>query len=74
MINCANENCNKNPFDSPNMVPWGCDGDACCNEHCYQEARKQMDHFCSHILTDDKRFSSWLVVPGIELKDISSEK
>jgi len=63
MARCVNENCDKDPFDSPNTVFWGLDGDACCNQHCYDEARKQMDHFCSAVLPDDKALSSWLGVP-----------
>lgn len=62
MARCVNENCNNNPTNSPNAVPWGCDFDLACNQHCYDEARKQMDHFCGNILTNDKKFASWLGV------------
>jgi hypothetical protein len=43
MSRCVNENCNNDPFDKPGFIPWGCDFDAACNQHCYDEARKQMD-------------------------------
>jgi len=59
-MRCMNEKCNKNPFDSPNMMVFSIDGDMCCNQQCYDEARKQMDYFCSTILPDDEKFAEWL--------------
>lgn len=63
MAKCVNENCNKNPFDNPNWVPWGFDFDACCDQNCYEEARKQMDNFCENILPDNKKLAVYLGVP-----------
>lgn len=63
MPKCVNENCNKNPFDSPNWVPWGCDFDACCNQECYDEARRQMDYLWGYVAQDDDRFNTYLGVP-----------
>ena len=63
MIRCVNENCDKNPIESPDRVVWGCYGDFACNQECYDEARKQMDHFCSVTLADDRLFAEWLGVP-----------
>jgi len=63
MVRCVNENCKNDPLDSPDRVRWGCDGDVACNQHCYDEARKQMDYFCGTILTDDNRFAAWIGVP-----------
>lgn len=74
MIRCVNENCDKNPMDSPNKVLWGCDGDFCCDQHCYNEARKQMDHFCSTVLTNDSSFASWMGVPEEWVKTENSNK
>ena len=62
-MKCVNENCSKDPFDSPDWVPWGCDFDAACNQYCYNEARKQMDYFCGVTLKDNHRFTNWLGVP-----------
>ena len=63
LMKCVNEECNKNPYDSPDWVPWGCDFDACCNQSCYEKARQQMDYFCRNILPDDSKLSKWLGVP-----------
>lgn len=63
MITCVNENCNKNPFDNPNWVPWGCDFDACCNQHCYGEALKQMDNLWGVIARDDHLYAQHMGVP-----------
>lgn len=65
-MKCVNENCDKDPMDSPDWVPWGLDFDACCNQHCYDEARKQMDYFCRSVLTSDTRFAAWLGIPENE--------
>ncbi|MHA2279664.1 MAG: hypothetical protein ACXAC5_02055 [Promethearchaeota archaeon] len=64
MSKCVNQNCANDPSLSSDKVWWGCDGDLVCNQHCYYEARKQMDHFCSVILTDDAKFEKWM---GISL-------
>ncbi len=58
-MKCVNENCQKDPIDSPIRVLWGCDGDAACSQECYAAARKQMDHFCSVILKDDQKLEEW---------------
>lgn len=63
MAHCVNWDCDKDPFDSPDRILWGCDGDFCCNQECYNAARRQMDYFCSTVLPDDKRFAAWLGVP-----------
>jgi hypothetical protein len=59
MAKCVNRNCHNDPFDSPNMMSWGSDFDSVCNQHCFDQARKQMDEEfgCSsvpHILTSKK--------------------
>ena len=59
-MNCVNEKCKKDPMDSINPVIWGLDGDFACCQKCYDEARKQMDYFCSVTLNDDKKFEEWL--------------
>ncbi len=74
MGRCVNENCNKDPYDSPNWVTWGCDFDACCNQECYDAARKQMDRFCSVTLQSDKLFSAWLGVPEEWVKTDKSKE
>ena len=63
MGRCVNENCSKDPMKSMDKVLWGCDGDWACNQHCYDEARKQMDYFCGTVLTNDRKFANWLGVP-----------
>ena len=69
MSRCVNEKCDKDPYDSPGKtVFWGVDGDACCNQECYDEARKQMDHFCSVTLADDSKFAAWIGVPVEDIK------
>jgi len=42
---------------------WGCDGDWACNQKCYDEARKQMDHLCSVTLQSDQLFEEWFLAP-----------
>jgi len=61
-MKCVNEKCGKDLSNRSNYVWWGCDGDACCDQHCYNEARRQMDHFCRVTLKDDRAFSDWLGV------------
>ncbi len=63
MSRCVNENCNKDPMKSPNKVMWGCDADFCCDQACYDAAKRQMDHFCSVTLKDDGKFAAWMGVP-----------
>lgn len=63
MARCINENCKNDPMDSPNRVAWGCDFDMACNQQCYDEACKQRDHFFNNVITDDRKFASWLGVP-----------
>ena len=58
MGRCINENCKNDPVDSLDRVNWGCDFDLACNQHCHDEARKQMDYFCGTALTDDSRFAN----------------
>jgi hypothetical protein len=74
MARCVNENCSNDPMNSPNKVFWGCDGDMCCNQHCYDQACEQMDHFCSNVLTNDSSFASWLGVPEEWVKTEKIEK
>lgn len=50
----------KDPLDSPNPIPWGLDGDLCCNEDCFEEAKKQMNNFYRNIAPDKKKFEKWL--------------
>jgi len=68
MERCVNENCTNDPMTSPNPVMWGCDADWCCNQQCYDAARRQMDHFCSNVLTNDSAFASWLGVPEEQVR------
>jgi hypothetical protein len=51
------------PEGSTERLPWGCDFDSVCNQKCYDAYRKEMDHFCSVTLKDDKKFANWLGVP-----------
>lgn len=74
MATCVNQNCNKDPMDSPDWVAWGCDFDMACNQKCYDEARKQMDHFCGTVLPDDGLFAQWLGVPVDWVKTEKKEK
>lgn len=69
-MRCVNENCKNDPLDNPNHVLWGCDGDFACDQHCYDETRKQMDYFCGVILNDDSKFANWLGVPEELVKKI----
>lgn len=71
MSKCVNEHCSKDAHDSPTRVWWGCDGDAACSQECYQAARSQMDHFCSVILPDDRKFADWLGVPEEQIAGAS---
>ena len=60
MSKCVNENCNKDPMNSYKPVLWGCDGDFCCSQECYDKAREQMNYFCSVTLNDDNLFNKWM--------------
>ena len=62
-MKCVNEECDKDPLNNPDRVIWGCDGDYCCNQECYEKAQQQMDYFCGNILQSDARFATWLGVP-----------
>lgn len=46
-MSCVNIQCDRDPLDNPKKVLWGCDGDFCCNQTCYAEARQQMDALCA---------------------------
>ena len=37
-------------------------------QHCYDEARKQRDHFLNVVLNDDCKFANWLGVPEEQVK------
>jgi len=63
MGKCVNEHCDKDPFDSLSVIIWNEDGDACCNQKCYDEAKKQRDHLCGTVMNDDKLFAAYLGVP-----------
>lgn len=65
MTKCVNENCNKDPLESPDRVLWGCDADFCCNQECYDAARRQMNQIWGEdgIAHDDRKFASYLGVP-----------
>ena len=60
MAKCANENCNNDPEKSPNAIVWSSDFDLACNQHCYNEAMKQMNYFCETILPNNGRYANWL--------------
>lgn len=45
MIRCSNENCDKNPLDSPIHIIINTDGDAVCDRDCEQAYKQQRDHF-----------------------------
>jgi hypothetical protein len=63
MAKCVNEKCNRNPSTSPTAVIVSTDGDMACCPECKREYERQMDHFCTNILPDDKKFASWMGVP-----------
>ena len=59
MSECANEECNKDPFDSMNMLSVNCDGDMACDGQCKKEYEKQRDHFFDNI-GNDNFYNNWL--------------
>ena len=72
-MKCVNENCSNDPMESPNWIAWGCDFDACCDQACYDAARRQMDHLFGTIAKDDTKFAKYLGVP-VEMITKSEKK
>ena len=64
MSKCSNEKCKKDvdPEWDTGCLVISVDGDMVCSAACYEEYKKQVDHFYSHILPNDKAFSAWLGV------------
>jgi hypothetical protein len=63
MGRCVNEKCDRDPSSTGTYTIVSCDGDAACCPECAAEFRKQMNHFCSVTLKDDKKFAAWMGVP-----------
>lgn len=62
MIKCAHCSREISEFNTERVL-LNCDGDFVCNKACYDAYHKEMDHFCSITLKDDKKFAAWLGVP-----------
>jgi len=60
MARCVNMKCNKDPLKSPDRVLWGCDADFCCNQECYEAARRQMDYVWGDLTHREGDFQAWL--------------
>ena len=58
-MSCVNSKCGKST-DTWDAVLVSCDGDFACSKACEKEFKKQMDHFCSVTLKDDKLFDEWI--------------
>lgn len=63
MIRCANDDCGKNPLDSPGHVIVNADGDMACDEHCLAEYEKQREKFFGETIHDDAKFAAYMGVP-----------
>jgi hypothetical protein len=60
VMKCSNDNCGKNPDDSPVKIIVNCDGDAACGEKCKKEYEKQKAYFFGVIIRDDKEYNNWM--------------
>ena len=63
-MTCVNENCRK-PIPEYGAVVVNMDGDFACSPECFEEYKKQRDHFLNVILPDDKKFAGWLGVDAL---------
>jgi hypothetical protein len=57
---CVNENCRRDLDQAPQYTIVNCDGDAACCPACLEAYKRQMDHFCRHVLSSDAAFESWM--------------
>ena len=61
MIKCANENCDKNPDHSIDMMIVNVDGDMACDKKCKSAYEKQHSKFLGEIIHDDNKFKKWML-------------
>lgn len=58
---CSNDKCNRDAYDSLDVIVVTVDGDAVCNKHCQQKYEKQKARFFGEIINDDTEFNSWIL-------------
>lgn len=51
----------KQPVPEYGAVLLTCDGDFACSDACEYVWKKERDNFFNNIITDDKRFQSWML-------------
>ena len=60
-MSCRNDNCNKNPLLSKDMVRVSIDGDFVCNAKCKADYDKQKDYFFNVTVHSEELTKNYLL-------------